>query len=736
MRLRVAICAGILAGLASPSAVDAEERAGEGAAASASTPVIRVLSNRADLLSGGDALVEVVFDSGAAPPGTEIRLDGADVSAQFAERPNGRFMGLVSGLPLGESELSVHLPDGNGAKIALTNHPIEGPVFSGPHLTPWACTLPGADSACNVPPTFRYHYQSVASPGVFQAYDPQSPPAPATVRSITTDHGQTVPYIVREEVGSMNRGIYSVAVLFDPSQPFEPWAPQAGWNGKLFYPFGASCGTNYNQGSEQSVLDDRALSQGFAVATTSLNELGHHCDTVKSAESVMMLKEHIVEDFGEIRYTFGEGLSGGSIGQLQVANAYPGLLQGLIPGLTYPDVWTTAMDVADCYLLEQYYAGPGAALFAAPAQRMAVEGHGTPSVCPAWVALFGANIFPDTGCNAGGAPDYDPDTRPDGCRATVQDIQVNVWGRRPQDGFAHQPYSNRGVQYGLDALNQGLILPEQFLHLNENIGGADIDGNLVPQRNAMNPQVATTAYRAARVDDGRWLDQVAIIDLPSPENAEIHTPYHAFSIEERLVKAHGHGDNHAIWRGGVIDRVAPAFDTMDAWLEAVEADDSATSLAQKIVANRPAADPVNGIGAAEDSCFIAGAQVFDETACDAAWPYFASTRIAAGQDLAKDVLQCPLKTPQPSDYAVGFSESQWQRLVAAFPNGVCDWDAAGDGQQPSQPWVSYTGGPGGEPLGPAPVSMPEPGAAVMLGAGALLLAALRRRSADRETPSI
>jgi len=693
-------------------------------AAAGEIPEIRVLSNRADLLSGGDALVEVVFPDGVDPAGATLELGDADVTAQFALRSNGRYMGLLTGLEVGWNLLRVWLPDGTGAVMLLTNHPREGPVFSGPHLSPWECTLEGADEVCNAPPSFQFHYQSVALPGVFLAYDPESPPDPLLVRTITTDHGATVPYIVREEIGSLNRGIYSVAVLYDPTQPFEPWAPQDGWNGKLFYPFGPSCGTNYNQGNAQSVLDDRALSQGFAVATTSLNELGHHCDTVKSAESVMMLKEHIIEDLGEIRYTFGEGLSGGSIGQLQVANAYPGLLQGLIPGLTYPDVWTTAMDVADCVLLQDYFNGPGLAQFADPLARLAVEGHGTNTVCPAWVALFGGNIYPDTGCN-GGAPDYDPDSQPDGCRATVQDIQVNVYGRRPEDGFAKRPYTNDGVQFGFEALNAGEITIEQFLHLNENVGGADIDGNPTLERTTADPGASQIAYAAARIDDGRSLDQVAILDLPSPENVEIHTPYHAFSIEERLIKAHGTGDNHAIWRGGVIDGLSPAFDTMDAWLAAVEADVSALPLAQKIIANRPAA--------AVDSCFIAGVQSFDQAVCDAVWPFYASTRIVAGSPFEKDVIQCALAPPDPADYAVAFDAIQWQRLLDAFPNGVCDWSQPGVGQVPSQPWVSYAAGPGGEPLGPEPVSMPlpEPGSALALGAGALLLSALRRRRAAR-----
>ncbi len=281
----------------------------------AASTEIAVLSNRADLVSGGDALVEVKFPAGVDPATAVIRLGATDVTGQFAVRPNGRYMGLLSGLAVGDNVLTATLPDQSGAMLTIRNHPIEGPVLSGPHLSPWECRTEQAglgppDAHCNAPPLIQYHYQLAAAPGVFQAYDPQSPPPAPLVRTITTDHGNTVPYIVRQEIGSMNRGIYSIAVLYDPTQPFEPWAPQPGWNRKLFYPFGASCGVNYNQGDSASdattpngVLDDRALSRGFAVATASLNILGHHCDTVKSAETVMMVKEHFIEDLGEIRYT-------------------------------------------------------------------------------------------------------------------------------------------------------------------------------------------------------------------------------------------------------------------------------------------------------------------------------------------------------------------------------------------------------------------------------------------------
>ena len=51
--------------------------------------------------------------------------------------------------------------------------------------------------------------------------------------STTTSNGVTVPYIVRLERGTINRGIYDIAVLFDPTKPWTAIAPQPQWNGKL-----------------------------------------------------------------------------------------------------------------------------------------------------------------------------------------------------------------------------------------------------------------------------------------------------------------------------------------------------------------------------------------------------------------------------------------------------------------------------------------------------------------------
>ena len=44
-------------------------------------------------------------------------------------------------------------------------------------------------------------------------------------------------------------------------------------------------------------------------------------------------------------------------------------------------------------------------------------------------------------------------------------------------------------------------------------------------------------------------------------------------------------------------------------------------------------------------------------------------------------------------------------MEEAFPGGVCDWTLPSVGYTPAVPWLSFADGPGGRPLGAAPVSM-------------------------------
>lgn len=687
---------------------------GAGAASPGNGYGIEVLSNRADLVSGDDALVALTLPSEMSLDDVSIDLDGRDTADSFALRDDGRILGRLEGLAPGDNQLAVLGPDGSGARLKITNHPVGGPIFSGPQVQPWICTTADnglgepQDEQCNAPTRVDWVYMSVEEGG-FTPYDPENPPPDDDIATTTTDHGVTVPFIVRQETGTQNRGIYRVAVLADPDQPFEPWAPYEGWNGKLFYPFGASCGVNHTQGSAQNVQREDPLSRGFMVATSSLNVLGSNCNTVTSAESMMMLKEHVVDHFGEVRYTFGNGSSGGSIGQHMVANNYPGLLDGITVGAAYPDNISTGMEVFDCHMLYNYFVRTSPHLWANVGQQTAVTGHGTsPATCTGWELFFSSVSDPRNGCGIPDEEHYDPETNPTGCRGTYQDFSESIYGKRPASmwiepedeygGFAKGLYDNVGVAYGLEALQQGLITTEQFVDLNEKIGGFDIDFNFTAERASADPGVVETIHRAGQLVDTGQLGHIPMIDSRSTGNVDpltIHTMHHSFAMEERLVKVHGHADNHAIWRGS-----APAepFDVMDAWLSAIEADQRDVPLAQKVVDNRPSE--------AVDQCFFAGQRFTERDTCDAIWPYYGAPRIAAGMPSTHDIIKCRLK-PLDRDGDWGplpFTDAQWERLEAAFPDGMCDWSQPSVDYRPSEPWLTYAPGPGGTPLGDAPTA--------------------------------
>ena len=221
-----------------------------------------------------------------------VTLNGTDVTSAFALRADDTFSGLLDGLALGDNEVVARsVPTGpksktkgpKTARLTITNHPASGPVFAGEQLQPWVCaqpvatptvvTIPGtsltatvnsrasgldgaADANCNAAPKYTYWYQpatrdpatctftNTGATRCFEPYNLASPPAPADIASFTNDRGDTVKSIVRVERGTMNRGIYELVTFNDPTQPNAPWAAQKGWNGKLYWIFGASSGVS------------------------------------------------------------------------------------------------------------------------------------------------------------------------------------------------------------------------------------------------------------------------------------------------------------------------------------------------------------------------------------------------------------------------------------------------------------------------------------------------------------
>ena len=58
-----------------------------------------------------------------------------------------------------------------------------------------------------------------------------------------------------------------------------------------------------------------------------------------------MTKQHVIDHYGPVNWTIGTGCSGGSLVQQQVANAYPGIYQGITPQCSFTDAWSSAHGV-------------------------------------------------------------------------------------------------------------------------------------------------------------------------------------------------------------------------------------------------------------------------------------------------------------------------------------------------------------------------------------------------------
>jgi uncharacterized tannase-like protein DUF6351 len=707
---------------------------------------ILVLSDRADLISGGDALVEIVLPARTSPSSVKVSVGRRAVTSEFALRPNGDFEGLVTGLMVGRNVLTARLPDGYGARIRITNHPIGGPVFSGPQVEPWVCQPGALDKQCDEPPKYSYLYESTdPSKSGLQPYNPADPPS--DVAMTTTDAGVTVPFIVREETGFEDRDEYRIEVLYQPGKSWAPWAPQAQWNHKVLIMHGGSCSTDFQPTSPPftdysgtlpasgvPAVEDSSqvgLGLGFAVMSTALDNSGVDCNPALQAESLVMAKEHLIDEYGPIEYTIGTGCSGGSLAEQWIANAYPGVYQGLIAQCSFPDAGSTGQQIVDYEALGNYFTNASGWT---PAQEAEVEGTGVENLPVPVDSTFSAyEYFPlitptgecyDNGLTA--SEYYNPQTDPGGVRCGILDWDIDLLGPQPKSawdqqekevgrGFAGNPIDNVGVQYGLAALNAGQITPAQFLDVNAKIGGFNTDWEPTPQRLTADEPALANAYRTGIINEANNLNQVPIIDLRGPNDPGLaHDSYRSFAMRGRLERDFGTYANQVIWEGptpiiGDVQYTAQALRAMDRWLEAVQQDRSSKSLPQKVIADKPSdiTDQCsNGDGVKISSILCPSSVV----------PVYGTPRTVAGEPITTDQNKCQLVPLERSSYKVTFTDAQWAQLKAIFPTGVCDYSKLGVSQQPTIPWLTYLNAQGkviygGRPLGPAPVSIPFAGCA-------------------------
>jgi Tannase-like family of unknown function (DUF6351) len=663
---------------------------------------IMTVSSRPDLVSGGDGLVEVKVPVGTQLSQLTLTLNGKDVTKQLNGDPaSGNFRGVINGMIVGENTLRASVKSKQAqASLKVTNYPITGPILSGPHLTPYECRTVESglgqplDVNCTASQKIEYFYRTSANN--FKPLTDTIGPRPPDLVNTTTNEGKTVPYIVRVDSGTINRTIYRIAILDDPkpSESSPQWMPGTGWNRKLAVGFGGGAGTQYNQGVNQATnaLNHLFLSRGFAfmISTELVNQL--HGNAVLQGETLMMLKEYFIERYGVPKWTVGSGGSGGAIQQLVITQIYPGLLDGLQPMLSYPD---SALHTADCGLLQNFWRSADPAVWT-DAKKAAVEGY-TKGTCAAWERSFVpvSNATNARGCAlSDNSKVYDPVKNPKGVRCTVQEMRVNIYGRDPKTGFARKPQDNMGLQYGLAALNSGAISVDEFLELNEKIGGNDIDGGFTQQRSVGDPIAIRAIYESGIVNSGGGgLANVPILHSRPYTDAigDIHDRHRDFTIRARLKRANGRSDNQVIWIGPPRERsqtgqtsgpdlASLSLDTMNKWLDNMAADPAPLSI-DKVVRNKPV-DAVDACWDKDGKKIVELAAFDGKGACNTLYPVHSEPRMVAGAPLTNDVIKCQLKPINFADYQVTFTEAQKARLKAIFPSGICDFSKPGVSQGP------------------------------------------------------
>src|SRR5712671_196582 len=553
------------------------------AVSASAAPEILVLSNRADLISGGDALVEIKWPAGTDTTSAQVALNGVSI-------------------------LTAQVP-GAAAQIIITNHPITGPILSGPHITPYECRLgqnnlaATGDADCSAWDQVQYFYASRSSNGFKPLTNPTGK-RPRDLIKTTTSDGNTVPYIVRVMSGTINRGVYRLAMLDNPGvSPF----PGPGWNRKLVVAFGCCGAAQYNQGAQGvgSALSDRELSRGFAYLNSTELWNNQHANPHLQGETLMMLKEGFIEHIGIPKWTVGVGGSGGSIQQYLIAQLFPGLLDGLQPSISFPE--TLMPNVFECRLANSVFQSNP--IRWTTAKQVAIQGFNA-GTCNDWDVSFAsaivradataAGVFGEGGCGvtepANVASVYNVATRTGSIRCDVFQTNANLLGTNAQ-GYARRPIDNVGVQYGLSALNRGEITVADFLDFNDQVGGFDGDGYAQAARHVADPEALRLTYEGGFVNgfNGPGLANVPIIT--QRDNAsnvgDIHDTMQDLIIRARLQRANGRADNQIIWTssgeaaGAGFYLAGTSLDVINAWLDNIAADPAPAST-DKVVRNKPA----------------------------------------------------------------------------------------------------------------------------------------------------
>jgi len=524
----------------------------------------------------------------------------------------------------------------------------------------------GYSKDCSIPTKAFYMYVK-ESDGEFYPLEY----ANNDIKSITVNN-QIIDFIVRVEVGTINRHPYIIYTLKGPNGTLEKPDP-GNWNRRLIYQFRGGVGIGKRQGKLKvnSLLNRRKqeLEKGFAVVHSTANQTSNHYNIWLSEDTALRVKRQFRALYGEPDYTIGFGASGGAIQQYLLAQNNPGIIDAALTLYSYPDMLSQTTYVLDCELLEYFFdvtdfnnekwsnwenrrliEGMNAkndefnkytlatAVSDILSFKMPKFSMGMSECVKSWRGLSPLIINPRF------------PVVPDRISLQVQSqTQFNYWDNlktfygTEADGYARVTWDNVGVQYGLEALKKNQISIETFLKLNASIGSwketRDMQtenywfftDNILPSGfSAWSHQNTTSqlyshklpaprkkgdvkAIQAAYYSGQIFLGNINIpvLDLRHylDSQLDMHHSFASFSARSRMINAQGHADNQVIWMTQKPHTPIPeALELLDQWLYNID-----KSPHRSLAENKP----VN----ARDKCFNAQGKLIAEgdTVWDGEW---------------------------------------------------------------------------------------------------------------------
>ncbi|PCK32792.1 DUF6351 family protein [Pseudoalteromonas piscicida] len=555
--------------------------------------------------------------------------------------------------------------------------------------------------------------------------------------------------LLRVEQGTINRFIYTLIMPISTEEIGDRKA-KSRWNKRLIYQFNGGSGIGFRQGRQKAKrVIDRQIEQlklGYAVISSSGNKTSYTYNMLLAEDTARRVKKQFTSLYGEPLYTVGIGGSGGGLAQYLIAQNSQGILDGLIPLYSYPDMITQTTYALDCDLLNNYFTfrANDRKAWRDWTRRRHIEGMNAINDFPQRAGFLQplnqlmsgfVPSFPDgnSECINGyfGLSAFINNPRQGFLRAFFEDDVVdrtnwsywqdmaNVFGTDEQ-GLGLSTWDNQGVQYGLEALKAQQITLEEFIDINKNIGAwkpqaqmqqeeialpfghnmpiwLTLWGNhniTTPDEHGVAPrhqgslQAMENAYRSGQVFIGKV--NLPIIDARHylENELDMHHMSASFYTRLRIAAANSTPSNQVIWVAHqLFNPTELAFEKMDEWLLNLKKNPSLS-----VADAKPATlfdtcfDEQGNVIASGDSVFNGIWNNQPQGTCTARYPMFSTSRIQAGASWAGDTFKCARISIEQAIakgiYAGVDITPAIPALRQIYPDGVCDYSQPDVGRPP------------------------------------------------------